>query len=76
MDDDDVLGGSLTRSQTLIVLESMPSTRSIPAIRSLGLGGWVSHLFSEGKPSASHMCARISLHTYDRQNKWNIINSI
>jgi hypothetical protein len=29
----------------------------------------VSHLFSEEKPSASHMCARISSHTYDRQNE-------
>jgi hypothetical protein len=28
--------------QTLIVSESMPSMRSIPAIRSLGVGGWVS----------------------------------
>jgi hypothetical protein len=26
----------------LIVLESMSSTRLIPAIRSLGVGGWVS----------------------------------
>jgi hypothetical protein len=29
-------------SQTLIVSESMPSTRLIPAIKSLGVGGWVS----------------------------------
>jgi hypothetical protein len=29
----------------------------------------LSHLFSEEKPSASHMCARISLHTYDRRNE-------
>jgi hypothetical protein len=27
----------------------------------------LSHLISEEKPSASHMCARISSHTYDRQ---------
>jgi hypothetical protein len=27
----------------------------------------VSHLISEEEPSASHMCARISSHTYDRQ---------
>jgi hypothetical protein len=40
-DDVGVLRGRLTRSQTLIVSESMPSTRSIPAIRSLGVGGWV-----------------------------------
>jgi hypothetical protein len=30
------------RSQTLIVSESMPSTRLIPVIKSLGVGGWVS----------------------------------
>jgi hypothetical protein len=29
----------------------------------------LSHLFSEEKPSASNMCARISSHTYDRQNE-------
>jgi hypothetical protein len=38
---DEVVRGRLTRSQTLIVSESMPSTRLIPAIRSLGVGGWV-----------------------------------
>jgi hypothetical protein len=27
----------------------------------------LSHLISEEEPSASHMCARISSHTYDRQ---------
>jgi hypothetical protein len=27
----------------------------------------VSHLISGEEPSASHMCARISSHTYDRQ---------
>jgi hypothetical protein len=27
----------------------------------------LSHLISEEKPSASHMCVRIKLHTYDRQ---------
>jgi hypothetical protein len=27
----------------------------------------MSHLISEEEPSASHMCARISLHTYDRR---------
>jgi hypothetical protein len=27
----------------------------------------LSHLISEKEPSASHMCARISSHTYDRQ---------
>jgi hypothetical protein len=41
LDEDEVLRGRLTRSQTLIMSESMPSTRSIPAIRSLGVGGWV-----------------------------------
>jgi hypothetical protein len=39
---DEVMQGRLTHSQILIVSESMPSTRSIPAIRSLGVGGWVS----------------------------------
>jgi hypothetical protein len=29
--------------------------------------GGVSHLISEEEPSASHMCARISSHTYDRK---------
>jgi hypothetical protein len=42
MDGDEVMRGHLMRSQNLIVLESMPSTRSILAIRSLGVGGWVS----------------------------------
>jgi len=32
----------------------------------------LSHLISEEKPSASHMCVRISLHTYDRCHEWNI----
>jgi hypothetical protein len=27
----------------------------------------LSHTISEEKPSASHMCARIRLHTYDRK---------
>jgi hypothetical protein len=40
-DDDGVLRGHLTHSQTLIVSEIMPSTRSSTAIRSLGVGGWV-----------------------------------
>ena len=40
-DDVGVLRGSLTRSQTMIVSESMPSTRSSPAIRSRGVGGSV-----------------------------------
>jgi hypothetical protein len=42
LDGDEVMRGHLTRSQILIVSESMPSTRSIPVIRSLGVGGWVS----------------------------------
>jgi hypothetical protein len=41
LEGDEVMRGRLTRSQILIVSESMPSTRSIPAIRSLGVGGWV-----------------------------------
>jgi hypothetical protein len=42
LDGNEVTRGRLTRSQILIVSESMPSTRSILAIRSLGVGGWVS----------------------------------
>jgi hypothetical protein len=42
LDDDEVLRGSLTHSQIFIMSESMPSTQSIPAIRSLGVSGWVS----------------------------------
>jgi hypothetical protein len=41
-EDGGVLRGHLTHSQTLIVSESIPSTGSIPAIKSLGVGGWVS----------------------------------
>jgi hypothetical protein len=37
---------------------------------------WLSHLISEEKPNASHMFARIKVHTYDRQNECNIVNSI
>jgi hypothetical protein len=40
LEGDEVLRGRLMRSQTLIVLESMSSVRLIPAIRSLGAGGW------------------------------------
>jgi hypothetical protein len=29
--------------------------------------GRMSHLILQGKPNASHMCARIKLHTHDRQ---------
>jgi hypothetical protein len=36
----------------------------------------MSHLISEEKPNASHMCVRIKLHTYDRQNECNIIDII
>jgi hypothetical protein len=43
LEGDEVLRGRLMRSQTLIVLESMSSTRLIPAIRSLGVGGWDSN---------------------------------
>jgi hypothetical protein len=35
--------------------------------KSVFSGGKMSHLISEEEPSASHMCARISSHTYDRQ---------
>jgi hypothetical protein len=40
LEGDEVLRGRLMHSQTLIVLESMSSTRLIPAIRSLGVCGW------------------------------------
>jgi hypothetical protein len=39
LDEDEVMRGRLTHSQNLIVSEGMPSTRPIPAIRSLGVGG-------------------------------------
>jgi hypothetical protein len=42
LEGDEVLRGRLTRLQILIMSESMPSTQSIPVIRSLGVGGWVS----------------------------------
>jgi hypothetical protein len=44
LDGDEVMRGRLTRSQTLIVSESMPSTQLIPTIRSLVVGGWVGFL--------------------------------
>jgi hypothetical protein len=39
-------------------------------------GRKMSHLISGEKPNASHMCVRIKLHTYDRQNECNSIDSI
>jgi phosphotransacetylase len=33
----------------------------------------LSHPILQGKPNASHMCARINLHTHDRQNESNTI---
>jgi hypothetical protein len=42
LEGEEVVRGRLMRSQTLIVSESMPSTRLIPVIKSLGVGGWVS----------------------------------
>jgi hypothetical protein len=33
----------------------------------------LSHPILQGKPNASHMCARIKLHTHDRQNESNTI---
>jgi hypothetical protein len=33
----------------------------------------VSHPILQGKPNASHMCARIDLHTHDGQNESNTI---
>jgi hypothetical protein len=33
----------------------------------------VSHPILQGKPKASHVCARIILHTHDRQNECNTI---
>jgi hypothetical protein len=32
-----------------------------------------SHPILQGKPNASHVCARINLHTHDRQNECNTI---
>jgi hypothetical protein len=39
----------------------------------LGLVALLSHPILQGKPNASHMCARINLHTHDRQNESNTI---
>jgi hypothetical protein len=33
----------------------------------------LSHPILQGKPNASHVCARIILHTHDRQNECNTI---
>jgi hypothetical protein len=33
----------------------------------------VSHPILQGKPNASHVCARINLHTHDRQNECKTI---
>jgi hypothetical protein len=33
----------------------------------------LSHPILQGKPNASHVCARINLHTHDRQNESNTI---
>jgi hypothetical protein len=52
--DGGVLRGRLTRSQTLIVSESMPSTRSSPAIKSLGVGGWVGGWVSSSKSVSTY----------------------
>jgi hypothetical protein len=38
---------------------------SIPFLESFDLSP-LSHLILQGKPNASHMCARINLHTHDR----------
>jgi hypothetical protein len=43
----EVLRGRLTHSQILIVSESMPSTRSIPAIRTLGVVGFRQQICSD-----------------------------
>jgi hypothetical protein len=45
------------------------ATTSTTAVDSPSPTTLMSHLFSDEKPSASHMCARISSHTYDRQNE-------
>jgi hypothetical protein len=37
------------------------------------LKSFMSHPILQGKPNASHMCARINLHTHDRQNESNTI---
>jgi hypothetical protein len=50
------------RKQTRIIVSCMALHNFI---RESGIE--VSHLISEEEPSASHMCARISSHTYDRR---------
>jgi hypothetical protein len=42
----------------------------------LEIGGGAQHMshpILQGKPNASHVCARIILHTHDRQNECNTI---
>jgi predicted aspartyl protease len=39
----------------------------------MGPGDMMSHPILQGKPNASHVCARINLHTHDRQNECNTI---
>jgi hypothetical protein len=34
---------------------------------------WLSHPTLQGKPNASHVCARMILHTHDRQNECNTV---
>jgi hypothetical protein len=46
-----------------------PGTHSLGSASSSPL----SHPILQGKPNASHMCARINLHTHDRQNESNTI---
>jgi hypothetical protein len=47
--------------------------RSFHLIRILRIGPELSHPILQGKPNASHVCARIILHTHDRQNECNTI---
>jgi hypothetical protein len=66
----------LFRRYFLICFQSMFDVVYVDTLQVFSWLGEVSHLFSGEKPSASHMCARISLHTYDIRNEWNTINSI
>jgi hypothetical protein len=55
------------RHEHLLVVSASATASSRSNTRASSL----SHLISEEEPSASHMCARISSHTYDRQKRVN-----
>jgi hypothetical protein len=63
----------------LLVAEASASSVQVPGVSRLHasvpgpFGVMLSHPILQGKPNASHVCARIILHTHDRQNECNTI---